>query len=83
MKRPKISNSFKTNTVVFNSLLKDVKKSLPKECTFLSLIKTKEGFKLSAVINKEEYRYSLPYDLKMTSADWERIVSLIKERCYE
>lgn len=83
MKRPKISNSFQVSVSVFNKLLKDIKKTLPRECTFTSLIKTREGYKLSAMINKEEYRYSLPYDLKMTSADWERITHLIKEKCYE
>jgi hypothetical protein len=84
MKRPSLSNTFQENCVIFNAELRTIKKRIPKSCTFMSLIKTSEGeHLLKAMIKGDEYRYTLPQDLDMTQADYDRIENLITEKCHE
>lgn len=65
-----------------NQVLKAIKKSLPKSCTYLSLYKRRTGETcLKAVVNKTDYYYSLPQDFNMTEASFERIRSLVLENC--
>jgi hypothetical protein len=65
-----------------NEVLKSIKKSLPKECTFLSLFRRKEGdICIRSVVNKKNYYYTVPQDFSLTEASFERIRSLILETC--
>lgn len=84
MKKPSLSNTFQENCTIFNAELRAIKKNVPRACTFISLIKTIEGEHLvKAMIKGEEYRYTIPQDLSMTSADYSRIETLILEKCHE
>jgi hypothetical protein len=63
-------------------VLKAIKKSLPKACTYLSLYTRKDGLIcLRAVIHKNELYYSIPQDFNLTEASYERIRSLLFEVC--
>jgi len=63
-------------------VLKAIKKSLPKVCTYLSLYTRKEGdICIRTVIHKNELYYSIPQDFIFTEASYERIRSLLFEVC--
>lgn len=65
-----------------NQVLKAIKKSLPRNCTFLSLYRRREGdLCIRSVVNKVDYYYTLPQDFSLTEASFERIRSLILETC--
>lgn len=65
-----------------NQVLKAIKKSLPKSCSYLSLYKRRSGETcLKATVKKNDYYYSLPQDFVLTEASFERIRSLILENC--
>lgn len=84
MKKPSLSNTFQENCVIFNANLRAIKKNVPKACTFISLMKTGEGEHLvKAMIKGDEYRYSIPQDLDLTQADYDRIENLITSKCNE
>ena len=84
MKKPSLSNTFQENCTIFNAELRAVKKNVPKACTFISLMKTSEGEHLvKAMIKGDEYRYTIPQDLSMTQAEYDRIQNLIIEKCHE
>lgn len=84
MKKPSLNNTFQENCIIFNAELRTIKKNVPKACTFISLMKTSEGEHLvKAMINGDEYRYTIPQDLLMTQADYTRIQNLIIEKCNE
>ena len=70
------------NIYLTNQVLKAIKKSLPKSCTFLSLYRRKEGdICIRSVVNKKDYYYTVPQDFSLTEASFERIHSLIIETC--
>jgi hypothetical protein len=65
-----------------NQVLKSIKKSLPRTCTFLSLYKRRQGDTcIRAVVNKTNYYYTIPQDFNLTEASFERIRSLILDEC--
>ena len=67
-----------------NQVLKSIKKSLPKSCTFLSLCRRREGdLCIRSVVHKTDYYYTLPQDFSLTEASFERIRSLILDTCNE
>lgn len=74
--------STENNIYLTNQVLKEIKKSLPKSCTFLSLYRRKEGdICIRSVVKKVEYYYTVPQDFILTEASFERIHSLIREVC--
>jgi hypothetical protein len=84
MKKPSLNNTFQENCNIFNAELRAVKKNVPKACTFISLMKTSEGEHLvKAMIKGDEYRYTIPQDLIMTQAEYDRIQNLIIDKCHE
>jgi hypothetical protein len=79
----KIENSAKDlQMYIFRQTLKELKKGLPKSCTFLSpyLDSNSELF-AKAVVNKQDYYFSLPDNLEFSKADVERLENLILEKC--
>ncbi len=65
-----------------SQVLKAIKKSLPKSCTYLSLYKRRDGdVCIRSVVNKTDYYYTLPQDFNLTEASFERIRSLILDEC--
>lgn len=64
--------------------LKDIKKVLPKQCTFLSFIDRKGEYYLRAKVNGENLDLSMPMDLaELNEQDFERIYQLILEKCLQ
>jgi hypothetical protein len=71
------------NAYLVGQVLKAIKKSLPKSCTYISLYKRKEGDTcIKAVVNKTQYFYSIPQNFILTESHFERIRSLILENCH-
>lgn len=67
---------------IFADIIKDIKKSLPRTCTFLSPLKTREGeYQILSIINKIEYRLTVPSTLKFTQGDINEIESILSEKC--
>jgi len=72
------------NRLLFGIMVKELRKSLPSACTFLSPLKTSEGeHRVKAVINGTEYQYTVPQDLTFTAADIDELRSVITEACEE
>jgi len=68
--------------MIFADIVKDIKKHLPKTCTFLSPLKTTKGLlQVRAVIKNTEYRFTTPADLKFTNADVKKLRSSLLEKC--
>jgi hypothetical protein len=67
---------------VLSIYLTSMKKMLPNNCTYLSLMKRRDGeLVVRAVVNKTEYLFSVPQDLQMTEADLNRIHKLLTDKC--
>jgi hypothetical protein len=63
--------------------LKIIKKSLPKQCTFLGSVRKPTGeLYIKYIVNKESFLLTIPEDLNFTKADWDRIISLIQSKCH-
>lgn len=70
------------NRLLFGMMIKDLKKSLPKACTFLAPFMTNVGeHRVLAKINGDEYQYTVPQDLSFTSADIEELRKVILDVC--
>jgi hypothetical protein len=75
-------NDLENRKFLVTQVLKAIKKSLPKVCTYLSLYKRKDGdICIRAVIHKTDFYYTLPQDFNLTEASFERIRSLLFETC--
>lgn len=67
---------------LFRRKLVTIKKSMPKQVTYLSTIKKANGdVYIKAVVNKKDYLYTMPHNYDFTNADWERLEELIKGNC--
>lgn len=67
---------------VLSIYLTSMKKMLPSACTYLSLMKRRDGeLVVRAVVSKTEYLFSIPQDLQMTEADLNRIHKLLIDKC--
>lgn len=62
--------------------LTSMKKMTPSNCTFLSLMKRRDGeLVVRAIVEKKEYLFSIPQNLEMTEADLKRLHTLLIEKC--
>ena len=66
----------------YNSRLKQIKKSLGSQCTFMSNYIDSEGARfVKAVVNKEEFLFEIPYDLtKIKLSDYNYLKELIESK---
>lgn len=72
------------NYSITTQALKQIKKTLPRNCTFLSLIDRKGRYYLQAKVNGEDFALSMPMDLtELNEEDYERIYQLILEKCLQ
>lgn len=68
--------------LVFADIVRDIKKKLPKTCSFLSPLKTTKGIlQVRAVIGNNEYRFTVPAALNFTDADIRKLQSSLLEKC--
>lgn len=76
-----------TNLEIFSKIyLPNIKKSCPKTCSFMSVIKSVNGnYYLQVVYKhkqaKEKVKYSLPEDFVFTQADLKHIRNMVVEKC--
>lgn len=81
--------TFEQRAKMLNIYLKSVKRSLPKNCTFLALFKKADGtlyvnaFITNSKNQKEKFLYTMPQDLDFTPADIEHLKTLLLEKCNE
>lgn len=61
--------------------LKALKKSLPKEVTFLSFTRNSGGEHVAYRVNKKDFKVSFPQDPKQ--ADYDRLKTIILNDLYE
>ena len=76
--QPKLSDP----KYIFGVIIKNIKKSLPSACTFLSPYKTSKGeYYVRAIVGGNNFYYTVPEDFVFTQADIDRLVFSIKEKC--
>lgn len=67
---------------VLGVYLNSMKKMLPSNCTYLSLMKRSNGeIVIRSVVDKVDYLFSIPQDFSLTEADLNRIYRLLIEKC--
>lgn len=68
--------------VIFGYQLKVLKKRLPSSCSYLSTLKKKSGeIQIKAVVNREDFFFSVPQDLSLNAADIQELERAILSKC--
>ena len=75
-------NGYNLRRNIFAEMLKNLKKSLPISCSFISPIRLASGeTRVRVIVKGEEYHYSIPQDFDLTSADISELYTQILNKC--